>query len=211
MFFDEALQNKAWSAFIKQVTGRDISDQEFQEYVHGRNAGVTFPYFMNRTLTGQEIMDLEEGKEVIYRQLCLESKDFKLADGLPLFLDALVEQGIPHTIATASALGNVRFFFEHLDLDRWFRLEDVVYNDGTIPGKPEPDIFLRAADRLQLAASDCVIFEDSRSGIEAAGRAGAGKVVGVTSMLDHHTLSALGASLTIADYTDLDQLFVVLK
>ncbi|MBR1390194.1 MAG: HAD family phosphatase [Lachnospiraceae bacterium] len=206
MFFDEEFQNKAWKTFVKQKTGRDISDDEFQEYIHGRNADVSLPYLLQRNLTKQEVMDLEEEKELIYRRLCLESRDFKLADGLPRFLDDLTAAEIPHTIATASALANVRFFFENLNLYQWFRLEDVIYNDGTIPGKPEPDIYLRAADAIQVDISDCVIFEDAKSGIESAKRAGAGKIVGVASMLDDNTLLDLGASMTIADYKDLDLL-----
>lgn len=113
MFFDEEFQNKAWKIFIEQKIGRDISDDEFQEYIHGRNANVSLPYFLQRDLTMQEIMGLEEEKEKIYRQLCMESKSFKLADGLPRFLDKLNAKGIPYTIATASALGNVNFFFEN--------------------------------------------------------------------------------------------------
>ena len=211
MFIDEKFQNKSWRTFIKQKIGRDISEYEFQEYVHGRNADITLPYFWQRDFTKQEIMELEEEKEKIYRQLCIDSKDFKLTDGLPRFLDELNARRIPHTIATASALGNVKFFFEHLNLYQWFRLEDVVYSDGTIPGKPEPDIYLKAADAIQVNISDCVIFEDASSGIKSAKRAGAGKIVGVTSMLDYDTLLELGASVTIENFNDLDKLCSILE
>lgn len=114
MLFDEEFQNKAWKTFIEQKIGRDISNNEFQEYVHGRNADTTLPYFLQRNLTKQEIMELEEEKELIYRELCIGSKGFKLADGLPQFLDDLIARGIPRTIATASALGNVKFFLKIL-------------------------------------------------------------------------------------------------
>lgn len=211
MFFDEEFQNKAWKTFIEQKIGRDISNNEFQEYVHGRNANVSLPYFLQRDFTKQEIMELEEEKEKIYRQLCIESKDFKLADGLPQFLDELNVRGIPHTIATASALGNVNFFFEYLNLHKWFQVKDVVYNDGTIQGKPEPDIYLKAADVIKVNISDCVIFEDAKSGIESAKRAGAGKIVGVTSMLDDNKLLNLGASITISNFNDFDKLDYILQ
>ncbi|HCT90654.1 MAG TPA: HAD family hydrolase [Lachnospiraceae bacterium] len=204
MFFDEKFQNISWRTFIEQKVGRDISDHEFQEYIHGRNADASFSYLFNKTLTRQEIMALEEEKETIYRQLCMESEDFKLADGLPRFLDELCAGNVPHTIATASGWENVRFFFEHLRLDQWFRLEDVVYNDGTIRGKPEPDIYLRAAETIHVDIADCVVFEDAKSGIESARRAGAGRIVGVASMLDRHTLLDLGASVAIDDYNDLN-------
>lgn len=211
MFFDEKFQNKAWRIFIKQRTGRDISNYEFQEYIHGRNADVTLSYFLQRKLAKQEVTALEEEKERIYRQLCIGSSDFKLADGLPRFLDYLNAEGIPHTIATASAFGNVMFFFERLNLHKWFRLEEIAYNDGTTAGKPEPDIYLKAADLLHINSSDCVVFEDAQSGIEAAKRAGAGTIVGVASMLGRHRLLSLGASVTIADYNDFDNLRSILQ
>lgn len=205
MFFDEKFQNESWLRFMEQKTGRSISDEEFQKYIHGRNADVSLTYFLQRQLTKAEVMELEEEKEVIYRRSCLESEDFRLADGLPRFLDELNEKKIPHTIATASALGNVRFFFEHLRLDRWFRLEHVVYSDGMIPGKPAPDIYLKAADALRVDISDCIVFEDARSGIESARCAGAGMIIGVASMLDQNTLLDCGASMTINNYNDLKE------
>ncbi|MCD8013152.1 MAG: HAD family phosphatase [Lachnospiraceae bacterium] len=211
MFFDEAFQNESWKTFIEQKIGRDISDNEFQEYVHGRNADVTLSYFLQRDFSKQEIRELEEEKEIIYRDLCIKSEDFKLADGLPRFLDEIVSRGIPHTIATASALGNVKFFFEHLCLDKWFRLEDVVYNDGAIRGKPYPDIYLKAAEAIKVDIADCVVFEDAKSGIESAVQAGAGKIVGVASMLDSCTLISLGVSTTIENYDDIDRLNRILQ
>lgn len=64
-------------------------------------------------------------------------------------------------------------FFDTLGLDRWFDLDKVIYNDGTLPGKPAPDLYLKAAQRLCVAPETCVIFEDSGAGIESAQRAGA--------------------------------------
>lgn len=58
----------------------------------------------------------------------------------------------------------------------------MIYNDGTLPGKPAPDLYLKAAQRLCVAPETCVIFEDSGAGIESAQRAGAKKVVGIASM-----------------------------
>ena len=96
------------------------------------------------------------------------------------------------TIATASGEKNVRFFFEHLGLDRWFSLERVALNDGTMKGKPEPDIYWKAAELLGIRPEECVVFEDAKSGIEAACRAGAARVIGVESMQDRETLLAWG-------------------
>ena len=49
MFFDEAFQERSWREFLGQKTGRDVTDAEFQEYIHGRNADVSLPYFLQRS------------------------------------------------------------------------------------------------------------------------------------------------------------------
>ena len=89
---------------------------------------------------------------------------------------------------------------------KWFDLEYVVYNDGTLPGKPAPDIFLKAAEVIGVEISDCVIFEDSRSGIKAAKCAGAYKIIGVNSTIATEELLQVGANVTISDYKNLNLL-----
>lgn len=206
MFFDEEFQNISWRSFLEEKTGKTVTDEEFQEFVHGRNNQFTLTHFISPDLTAEEMEKLAEEKEQKYRNLCLESSCFRLEEGLPEFLDQLKKQGIPMTIATASGEKNVRFFFEHLGLDRWFSLEQVALNDGTMKGKPEPDIYWKAAELLGIRPEECVVFEDAKSGIEAACRAGAARVIGVESMQDRETLLAWGASHTIKDYRDLDRL-----
>lgn len=206
MFYDEIFQEQSWKLFLKQKGKSSISEEDFQKYIHGVNADVSLEYIFNRKLTREEVIDLEEEKEVLYRELCLKSAQFKLADGLPHFLDELKAQHIPITIATASGYSNVTFFFKELYLDRWFDFKKVVYNDGSFKGKPNPDIFLKASQMLQIPITDCTIFEDSRSGIEAAKRANADKVIGVASMLDKQTLDQLGVTASIKDYTDYETL-----
>lgn len=202
MFFDEKFQEKSWRTYLQEKIGREVTDEEFQEYIHGRNAEATFEYFLQRKVLREEVAALEEEKERVYRRLCLEAEnEFHLAAGLPEFLDKLIKNSVPVTIATASGLNNVKFFFEHLKLARWFDLNKVVYNDGTIAGKPEPEIYLKAAEKIGIEIGKCTVFEDARSGIIAAYRAGAGKIIGVASMLDKETLlSFQGVEAVIENY-----------
>mgnify|MGYP002770525878 CR=1 FL=1 len=190
MFFDEAFQEKAWQQYMTEKLGRRITPEEFQTWIHGRNTGDTLEYFFGRPFTQQEADEEEEAEETIYRALCRQSPDYKLADGLVEFLDFLAAHKIPRTIATASCGNNVRFFFDTLGLDRWFDLDKVIYNDGTLP---------------------CVIFEDSGAGIESAQRAGAKKVVGIASMKKPAELETLGVDAVIGDYTDLGKLAKILE
>lgn len=211
MFFDETFQEKAWQQYMTEKLGRRITPEAFQTWVHGRNTGDTLEYFFGRPFTQQEADEEEEAEETIYRALCRQSPDYKLADGLVEFLDFLAAHKIPRTIVTASCGNNVRFFFDTLRLDRWFDLDKVIYNDGTLPGKPAPDLYLKAAQRLCVAPETCVIFEDSGAGIESAQRAGAKKVVGIASMKKPAELETLGVDAVIGDYTDLGKLANILE
>ncbi len=202
MVFDQKLQEKAWRTYLNKLINRPVTDEEFQNHVHGVNAKDTLEYFLHKKLTTDEVSRLEEDKEDIYRDLAKRDPDYVLVDGLEEFLDHLKRREISFTIATASNLGNVNFYFSQLPLDRWFDRNLIVYNNGTIPGKPEPDIFLRSARKLGADIKNCIVFEDSLSGIKAAKRAGAGKIVGLTSMLSDHDLIKNGATLTIENFND---------
>jgi beta-phosphoglucomutase-like phosphatase (HAD superfamily) len=106
-------------------------------------------------------------------------------------LDDLVKLEIPHTIATASGKNNVDFFIQHLDLDRWFEQEKIMYDDGQISGKPAPDLYLRAAENLNLSPESCVVVEDSHSGIQAAHAAGIGWLMALGPTQTHPKLAQL--------------------
>lgn len=119
-------------------------------------------------------------KETRYRNACLAHRDvFRLIDGAQELLNYLKENGIPYALATGSDWGNVSFYLRELGLDRWFTTDNMVWDDGTYPGKPAPDVYRRAAAKLGLSPDECLVFEDGTSGIRAANAAPAGAVVAV--------------------------------
>ena len=85
----------------------------------------------------------------------------------------------------------------------WFQPfpEVWVYDDGTIPGKPEPEIYIRAADKIGIPINECMVFEDAESGIFSAHRAGAYKIIWVASMFDKEAMLKIdGVDEVIEDY-----------
>ena len=108
-------------------------------------------------------------------------------------------------IATSSPIENVEFYFRQIDLARWFTLEQVTYNDHSFPGKPAPDIFLHAAEKLHADIRRSVVFEDAKSGVQAAVAAGAAKVIAVAGTADPEALRALGAARVIESYRELTE------
>jgi beta-phosphoglucomutase len=192
LWWDGHLQEQSWRQFSAELRGWPLSAEELAVHVHGRNNGYTLEYLLGRPVAGAELWELTQRKETIYRHLCLdEGEAFKLSPGAEDVLDYLAARQIPRTIATASEKTNLDFFVAHLHLDRWFDVRLIVYDDGTRPGKPAPDIYLQAARNLGLAPAQCVVVEDSRSGIQAAHAAGIGYVVALGPPVGYHELACL--------------------
>lgn len=190
--WDSPLQEQAWEQFSAGIRGEPLSHDEMAVHVHGRNNRHTLEYLVGRSLEAREIERLSEQKETIYRQLCLDQgPGFQLSPGAVELLDFLVAYSIRHTIATASGRDNLDFFVEHLGLDRWFDVEQIVHDNGVRPGKPAPDIYLQAAANLDLEPGRCVVVEDSHSGIQAAHAAGIGCIVALGPVHTHRRLAQL--------------------
>jgi len=180
LFFDTELHIKAFE-IVFQDYGKPKPTREFiTERLIGRTNESIYKDNFNKDAEFDEYDAFRIKKEEAYYRLCLADKSvFKLVDGVADMLDYLKERGIPYTIATGSGGEEVDFFFEHLGLDRWFEKDKIVYTDGTFKGKPAPDCYLLAAEKIGLSARDCIVFEDGTSGIRAARAAGAVGVIAV--------------------------------
>lgn len=182
LFWDSAKHKQAWREFSKRLRGTSFTDEEMIKYMFGRTNEAIITYAISKKPTPQMVEELGQEKEALYRQMCLKDKEnFKLADGVPEFLDFLKENDIPRTIATMSDKTNVDFYIEHFNLKKWFDLDKIVYSNGLIPGKPAPDIYQIAAKNLHLNPKDCIVVEDAVSGIDSAQAAGIGKIIAICS------------------------------
>jgi beta-phosphoglucomutase-like phosphatase (HAD superfamily) len=192
LFWDDQLQRDSWRAFAAKLRKQPLSDAEIDIHVHGRNGKYTLEYLLGYPIGTEESADFIEQKESIYRQMCLNlNGDFRLSPGAILLLDDLVKHKIPHNIATASGKKNVDFFIQHLNLGSWFETEKIMFDNGQILGKPAPDLYLGAAEKLDLSPVDCMVIEDSHSGIQAARAAGIGWVVALGPERTHPKLAKL--------------------
>jgi len=173
MVFDSHLHEQAWVGMIQKYN-KEVTDEEIINYIHGRTNKVILPHFLGE-LPQEKLQELSDEKEKVY-QAEVRREQLKLVAGTEELLDELTERNIPFTIATASPKINVDFYFDYFELGRWFNQEEIVYDDGTFPGKPAPDIYQKAAENLGFKPEDCIVIEDAVTGIQAANRAGIGKV-----------------------------------
>lgn len=206
MVMDSFMHETAWRHYVEELCHREVPEEEFVKHVHGKTSAKILEHFLGvEALSKEEIVAYSEEKEAYYRELCMEYRErFHLTEGLEKFLDEAKKKGVPMTIATAANRANVEFYFDYFRLDRWFNMEKVVYDDATLKGKPDPDIYLRAMERLEVKPKNCVVFEDAVSGVMSAYAAGAGKIVGVYGDSNQRLLRETGVvDLLVQDFKNI--------
>jgi HAD superfamily hydrolase (TIGR01509 family) len=178
LFWDTSFHDRAFDIMLSKH-GVQLTDEEKRVKIHGKTNPIIMRGIFGEQLTDIEVESLAQEKEAIYRELC--KNDLELAPGAEEFFDFLKNNGIPMTIATSAGIENVEFYFKNINLEKWFDFEKVVYDNGTFRGKPHPDVFLIAAEKLGFKALETIIFEDSAAGIISAEAANAGKIYIVNS------------------------------
>ena len=206
MFLDTDKQRLAWNEFFQKYIGRPLTEEEFLRYACGPAIGTILRRFYRPDVDDATALQLAEEKEAMYRRLCREDEGhLHLVEGLPAALDRLRAAGVPMAIATGAGRPNLEFYFEAFGLGRWFDWAHILYDDGTLPGKPAPDIYLRVCALLGVAPQDAIVVEDSFAGIESANAAGVGGIIAITATNPAEKLAALpGVKAIIDDYRDFD-------
>ena len=191
LLWDAHLHELAWQHSARELRGTEFTPDEFLQHVHGRTNSHILGHLTGRAVEGKELHTLTQVKESFYRRLCLEQPEvFTLSPGTTELLDFLVMHDIPCTIATASERTNLDFFIRNLELERWFDTDPIVYDNGTFPGKPAPDMYARAAANLGLPPPECIVVEDAIAGFKSAQAAGIGHIVALGPRASHARLAA---------------------
>ncbi len=207
LFFDSEKHQEAWREFSKRLRDHAFTDEEMRDYMFGRTNEDIIAYLIGKKPSPELVESFAKEKEAVYRDMCRKDyENTKLAPGAIEILDYLQENNIPHTIATMSEKDNVDFYIEEFKLAKWFNIEKIVYADGTLPGKPAPDIYIRAAEKLNLKPEECIVVEDAVSGIESARAAGIGKIIAIASMESEDLYKNIPAvSQIIKNFNEIDR------
>lgn len=193
LFWDSQLHYDAWRIFSEKLRGYPFTDDEMRKYMFGRTNKDIITYCTGEVPSDETVKKLAYEKESLYRAQCLQdSEHFKLAPGAVEFLDWLVENNISRTIATMSEWQNVEFYIKEFKLERWFDLNKIVYSNGLIKGKPDPEIYNIACSNLNLNPEDCIVVEDALSGLESAKNAQIGMIIAIASLENPSLYEQLG-------------------
>ena len=207
LYWDSKLHYDAWREFSKIIRGYEFTDIEMRDKMFGHTNEDIIEYAIGKKPSKEMVEKYGKEKEALYRKRCLlKPEEFKLAPGAIELLDYLKENNIPRTIATMSEWDNVEFYIKEFNLEKWFDLDKIVYSDGTIPGKPAPDIFEIAASKIGLKPSECVVIEDAIAGIQSAQSAGAGKIIAIASLEPIEFYQNIkGINKIIKDFYEIDR------
>ena len=207
LFFDSRLHLEAWSEIYRELHPEDPPPLDTAIFCGPCNDAILKN--MAPWLTAEEREQYSLRKEALYRQACLnDPENLHLVAGAEPFFELLQGKGIPFALASASIKPNIDFFFEAFSLGKWFRREDVVYDDGTYPDKGA--MHLEAARRMGVTLGDCLLLEDSPTSIRLARENGAGCIVAVGTTARASDLLK-SADHWIADFTEFDPAWLLRK
>lgn len=143
----------------------------------GRKNEWIIPNLIKWSEDPEEIDRLSQRKEALYRQVVLE-KGLEALPGVHVFLKRLQSAGVPCCVGSSTHRENIDTIMGVLGFEGLFG--GIITAEDVTHGKPDPEVFLKAAEQTGRSPENCIVFEDAHAGIEAA-RAGGMKVVGVAS------------------------------
>jgi HAD superfamily hydrolase (TIGR01509 family) len=151
-------------------------DGGLRERMYGKRNDEILRFLFGDHLSEEEILARGAAKEQLFRELMGPQLKERLVPGVAAFLER--HRDMPIGLASNAERPNVDFVLDHSGLRKYFRV--VLDGFQALVPKPDPEIYLRTAELLKVDPRNCVIFEDSLSGVTAARGAGA-RVVGVTT------------------------------
>jgi beta-phosphoglucomutase family hydrolase len=165
----------SWDRLAKEC-GKPLPENHFKRGFGMKNE-VIIPELLGWTTVPVEIRILSLRKEAIYREVVRE-QGMAALPGVHQWLQTLRDEGIPCVIASSTHRENITTTLEVLALEEYFSA--IVTAEDVKRGKPDPEVFLTAAQRIDVEPSHAVVFEDALVGIAAAQAAGM-RVVAVST------------------------------
>ncbi|VVM06213.1 HAD family hydrolase, partial [Methylacidimicrobium tartarophylax] len=166
---------ESWHRLAREE-GRSLFPGFFLQTFGMKNEWI-IPQILHWTKDSEEISRLSLRKEVHFREIVAET-GLTLCSGTWEWGQWLAGRAVPTAIASSSQRANIDLVLEKLALRAMF--PTIVAAEDVSRGKPDPEVFLTAADRLGVPPHRCVVFEDAPAGVEAGKRAGM-KVVALTT------------------------------
>jgi beta-phosphoglucomutase len=183
-----------WLSWRDTLTaeGHPITYQQFLDTFGQKNDRI-LPGWLGKDASAERIRQVGDAKEAAYRRL-VQDRGLTPLPGAAEWLRTLHAAGWKQAIASSAPRANVGVMLRVLGVET--ELDGIVSAEDVTAGKPDPQVFLKAAAAVKVPPERCVVVEDAVVGIEAARRAGI-KTIGVSRV------PGFEADLVVASLEDL--------
>jgi beta-phosphoglucomutase len=189
----------AWVKLAAEI-GKPFTRTDFAATFGRRNPEI-IRFLFGAKFSEAEIAELGNRKEHYYRTEA--ARGVALLPGVRSLLEEFAARGIPQAIGSSAPRGNLELILKLTNSETFF--QGIVAMEDTQRGKPDPQVFLVAAEKIDAQPNRCIVFEDALAGVQAA-KAGGMKCVAVT-FVGHHPEVALrqaGADMVVASLQGLE-------
>lgn len=197
-----AFHDRAWSGLLDHL-GISLDMDEFRRGTAGKTNPEILRELLGPDRSDADIAALAGRKDGFYREYY--APHLRAIDGFFEVIERADRHGVPCAIASASGPANISFVLDGLKLTE--RFATVVGAADVKNGKPHPDMFLAAAERMKVNPERCLVFEDAPAGIEAARRAGMGAVVLTTTLTPAEVADLPHVLRAVATFSELENGF----
>jgi beta-phosphoglucomutase len=182
---------RSWRDTLR-AEGLELTYQQFLDSFGQKNDRILTTWLGSDT-PAERIVRIGDEKEALYREIA-RAEGLVPLPGAADWVKRLRAEGWKQAIASSAPRANVEVMLEAIELAHDF--DAIVSAEDVTSGKPDPQVFLRAAERLGVAPGRCVVVEDAAAGIEAGQRAGM-RTIGV------HPHNPLPADIYVRSLDDL--------
>jgi beta-phosphoglucomutase len=179
----------AWERYLER---NGIDPRDVEARMHGKRNDDLVRDLFGSHLTDAAVFEHGAAKERLFRELIGTTLEAKLVPGVREFL-AEASKTVPLAVGTNAEPANVDFTLNGAGVRQYFRA--IVDGSQVARAKPAPDVYLRGAELLGVDPLNCIVFEDSPVGIEAARAAGM-RVVGLLT----HASDLENVDLAVRDF-----------
>ena len=199
MIDDMQYHAHAWYDILNNDLKAGLTWDEVKVQMYGKNDELLERIFGVNHFSPEKINELSIEKERRYQKAYLPN--LSLIKGLKQFLERTEQAEIPMAIGTAAIPFNIDFVLDNLNIRHFFKA--IVNADDVTTSKPDPETFTKCAELLNINAKNCLVFEDSPKGVEAARNAGMQTVVLTTMHGEEDFKSYKNVIAFIKDYSDV--------
>ncbi|MFJ3308967.1 HAD family hydrolase [Streptomyces sp. NPDC086549] len=195
----EPISNRLLAAYLTELGHPTSYEDSIRDYMGSAMHRI---HELVQERTGQRLP--EDFDDVFHaRVFAAFERELKPVAGAADVLGKLAADGVPYCVASSGSHERIRVGHRTTGLDRWFDESRIFSSQDVGRGKPAPDLFLYAAERMGFAPERCVVVEDSPLGVQAAVAAGM-DVYGFTAMTPAAKLARAGQ--LFSDMSDLASL-----